>query len=445
MLGGSFWIALFRNAISSSLMLAFFLMLDRPRFSMKKTIWCYAAFDISLITIYSVWYLYANAIFVKYAAFSTLFVIGIFCTLMSGEVYYLSLYKMALAFYVFSVCTFCGVDVARWAFDGNLWVDIIVRFICMVIILTFTWKKFRKQFLGGVDFLIDEMDLFSVVTLFVSVMLGAIMAYWPNLQGFSVFNMVRAFLILFMAGVLQYTILHLYIHLGQEHYYQEEKELLEVNEQLLRRQMELMRESQQEMARHHHDMRHHMLLIREYAQNKEFDGLLEYLDQYEEEIKNSGRREICGNQAVNSILSAYDAKAKNKNISVETHVSLPLELPIRDIDWVAILANIFENAIHGCISSDKANKTIQMQIAKKGHKISIQCMNTCSGHIIFDKGLPKSNTGGGIGVSSILKTAARYQGETDFSVRNNMFVTRVILNLPPDRSNLSFPDELKQV
>ncbi len=429
MLGGTFWIALLRNTISSGLMLTFFLMLDRPKFTMKKTIISYIAFGISLITAYSIWYVFANASFVQYAAFSTIFVIGAFCSLMSGEVLYLSLYKMALAFYMFSVSSFCGVDVARWGFNGNLWVDIIVRFIVTVIILTFTWKKFRRQFLSGIDFLIDEMDLFSVVTLFVSVMLGAIMAYWPNLQGFSVFNMVRAFLILFMAGVLQYTILHLYIHLGQEHYYQKEKELLEMNEQLLRRQMELMRESQQEMARHRHDMRHHMLLIREYAQKEETLGLLHYLDQYEEEVKNSDRREICAHQAVNSILSAYASKAQNQNIFVETEVSLPLELPIRDIDWVAILANVFENAIHGCLDSGSSKKIIQIQIAKKGHKVSIQCKNTCSDRIVFQEGIPKSNTGGGIGVSSILKTVARYKGETDFSAKNGIFLTRILLNL----------------
>lgn len=430
MLGGSFWIALFRNAISAGLMLTFFLMLDRPRFPMKKTILCYLVFGVSLITGYSVWYLYANASFVQYAAVSTLFIIGVFCSVMSAEVLYLSLYKMALAFYLFSVSTFCGVDIARWGFDGNRWVDIVVRLICTVIILIFTWKKFRRQFLGGVDFLIEEMDLFSVVTLFVSVMLGAIMAYWPNLQGFSVFNMVRAFLILFMAGVLQYAILHLYIHLGQEHYYLAEKELLEVNEQLLRRQMDLMRESQQEMARHHHDMRHHMLLIREYAQKGEMAGLLTYLDEYEEEVENSRHREICSNQAVNSILSAYASKAKNNNIYVETQVSLPLELPVRDIDWVAILANVFENAIHGCVDSGSSRQVITIRIAKKGHKISIQCLNTCNGQVSFHKGLPKSNSGGGIGVSSILKTVARYQGETDFSVRDGMFLTRILLNLP---------------
>lgn len=282
MLGGSFWIAFLRNAISTVLMLSFFLMLDRPKFSMKKTAWCYIIFGVSMIITYSAWYLAADSSFVRFAALSALPVIGVFCSIMSSEVLYLSLYKMALTFYLFSVCTFCGVDVARWWFEGNLWVDILVRFVCFVLILIFTWFKFRKQFLSGVDFLLQEMDLFSAAALFVSVMLGAIMAYWPNLQGFSVFNMVRAFLILFMAGTLQYAILHLYIHLGQEHYYQAEKELLEVNEQLLHQQMDLMRESEIEAARIRHDVRHHVLLIREYVQNMEFDQLLVYLTQYDE-------------------------------------------------------------------------------------------------------------------------------------------------------------------
>ena len=206
MLGGSFFIALLRNTISAGLMMTFFLMLDRPKLSMKKTIWCYVVFGCCLIFGYSIWYLCYPAGFVKYASLSSLLVIGIFCGLMSSEKLYLSLYKMAVAFYMFSVCVFCGVDVARWWFHGNLWVDILVRIICMIPILIFTWKKLRKLFLSGVDFLIDEMDLFSAVTLLVSVMIGAVVAYWPNLQGFSVFNMVRAFVTLFMVGVIQYTI-----------------------------------------------------------------------------------------------------------------------------------------------------------------------------------------------------------------------------------------------
>ena len=312
MLGGSFLVAVFRNTVSAGLMLSFFLMLDRPRFPMKKTILYYILFGTLMIITYSMWYLYGNSSFVKYAGISILPVIGIFCGIMSRDVIYLSLYKIALAFYLFSVCTFCGVDVARWGFNGNLWIDILVRIICSLIILVVTWIKFRKPFLNRVDFLVEEMDLFSSATLFVSVMLGAIMAYWPNLQGFSIFNMVRAFLILFMAGVLQFTILHLYIHLGQEHYYQAEKELLEVNEQLLHQQMEIMRESEKEAARIRHDVRHHTFLIKEYVQKGEFDGLMEYLDQYNSDVENQKVKYICQNRAVNSILSVYARKAESQ-------------------------------------------------------------------------------------------------------------------------------------
>ncbi len=430
MLGGSFWVALLRNTISAGLMMSFFLMVDRPRFSMKNTIVSYIVFGISLILSYSIWYLYSNASFVKYAAMSTLLVIGVFCSLMSSEVVYLSLYKMALAFYLFSVCTFLGVDVARWWFNGNPWVDIFVRIAILSIILAFTWFKFRRQFLNGIDFLIEEMDLFSTVTLFVSVMFGAVMAYWPNLQGFSIFNMVRAFAILFMAGVLQFIILHLYIHLGQEHYYQAEKELLEVNEQLLHNQMELMRESEKESARIRHDVRHHTLLIKEYVQKKEFDELLHYLEQYSEDVESRKIKYICRNQAVNSILSAYEKKAKSQNIQVTMDVRVSENLEIRDIDWVAILANVFENAIHGCIYSELPETVINIYIAQKGNKVMIQCSNTSNGEVTFQKGLPQSNKGGGMGVFSIIKAASRYDGETDFSMENGLFVTRILLNLP---------------
>ncbi len=434
MLGGSFWVALLRNSISAGLMLSFFLMLDRPRFPMKKAIYCYIVFGVSLITVYSLWFLLAKESFVRSAAISTLPVIGIFCSLMSGEVLYLSLYKMALAFYLFSVATFCGVDVSRWWFGGNVWVDILVRFIIAVGILTFTWKKFRKQFLNGVDFLIEEMDLFSAMTLFVSVMLGAIMAYWPNLQGFSVFNMVRAFLILFMAGVLQYAILHLYIHLGQEHYYQAEKELLEVNEQLLHSQMDLMRESEKEAARIRHDVRHHTLLIREYVQKGEIDQLLAYLEQYGEDVENRMTKDICQNRAVNSILSAYAKKARSQDIEVSMDVKVPENLDIRDIDWVAILANIFENAIHGCIHSGLSKQTIYIYIAQKGNKVMIQCRNTNTEEVDFHKGVPRSRKGEGIGVFSIMKAVSRYDGETDFFLEDGVFVTRILLTPPPQNA-----------
>lgn len=435
MLGGSFWIALLRNAMSAGLMLSFFLMLDRPLFPIKKTVRIYIIFGMLLIVCYSIWYLFSYSSFIKIAPLSSLPVIGIFCSLMSRESLYISVYKMAAGFYFFSVAAFCGVDVARWCFHGNLWADLIVRLFCTIITLIFTWKKLRKIFLGGVDFLIAEMDIFSSITLFISVLLGAIVAYWPNLQGFSVFNMVRAAFTLFMAGIIQYTILHLYIHLGREHLYQSEKELLKLNDQLLRQQLELMKEAEKEATRIRHDVRHHILLIEESIQKGDMENLTSYLKQYSEDIAVKAEKPVCANKTINSILSAYARQAKSKNIVVTMNVKLPEGLMIRDIDWVAILANIFENAIHGCVYSKKPEQKINLCIFKKGTKIIIQCCNTSSENVNFHKGLPVSDTGGGVGVSSIIKTVSRYDGQTDFTVKNGEFITTILLNPPTPPEN----------
>ena len=429
MLGGSFWIAFLRNGLSITLMLSFFLMLDRPRFSMKKTIYCYIAFGALMLVGYNFWYLLDHPSFVKMAAFSILPIVGVFCSLMSREVIYLSLYKIAASFYLFSVGTFLGVDVSRWWFGGNLWVDILVRFLCYLAMLVFTWKKLRKLFLESVDFLVDEMDLFSTFALFISIFLGAIMAYWPNLQGFSIFNMVRAFFVLFIAGVLQYTILHLYIHLGREHHYQTEKELLELNEQLLRSQIDIVGESEKEAARIRHDARHHILLIRDYVEKGNMDNLLAYLEEYGEDVENRRAKLICGHPAVNGILSVYARQARAKGIVVNIDAEVPKDTVIRDIDWVAILANVFDNAIHGCNNSGKMEQEIDIYITKRGKKIIIQCTNTCTDDVIFQKGIPKSAKGEGLGTTSIIKSALRYNGEVDFAIEDGRFVTRILLNL----------------
>lgn len=133
--------------------------------------------------------------------------------------------------------------------------------------------------------------------------------------------------------------------------------------------------------------------------------------------------------AVNSILSVYARKAESQDIRTELDIRVAEDLEIRDIDWVAILANIFENAIHGCLCSGISENKIKLYITQKGNKVVIQCRNTSNGKVKFRNGIPVSDKGGGIGVSSIIKAASRYDGETDFAIKDNMFITSILLNI----------------
>ena len=204
-----------------------------------------------------------------------------------------------------------------------------------------------------------------------------------------------------------------------------------MNEQLLRRQMDLEREKEREAARMFHDVRHHCLLLAEYMQNGELEELASYVKQYGKEVekKQAERAPVCGNKAVDRILSVYARCAELEKIRVTMDVTVEEALAMRDIDLVAILANVFENAIHGCQNSGKERQEIDIYITQKGNKIVIRFRNTCISDIRFRNGFPEAGEGGGIGISSIVKTVERYDGEVDFSVKNDMFVTRILLNL----------------
>ncbi|MCM1181725.1 MAG: ATP-binding protein, partial [Clostridium sp.] len=354
--------------------------------------------------------------------------IGLFCALFSSDGIYMSLYKISTSFYLFSTCVSLGVDIARWFFDGNIWVDIIVRFVIMFIMLFVTAFKIRKPFLEGLDFLIEEMDAFIIVLILMTTYVGTIMAYWPNMQGFSVFNMTRAIYVFSIIGILQYTVFRMYFHLGKERYYRSEKELLELNEQLLSHQLEIVRESEEQAARVRHDIRHHCLLMEEYIKKGEKEKFFDYIKQYREDIESTNVQHICANEAADSILSVYANHAGQENIIVSMDVKLSRNIPVRDIDLVAILANVFENAIHGCIHSGKTEKEIKIRINQKGSKIVIQFINTCANDIKFRNGMPESEHG--IGVKSIVRAVSEYHGEIDFELDDGMFVTKILMNYP---------------
>ncbi len=429
MLGGSYWISLLRNGMGVGLMTVVFLLLDRPRFSMKKTLCCYVIFGLLAAAAFGFWYLLNRENFVRFAGMLAILVVGVFCICMSRDTLYLSLYKLTLGFYLLSVTVFCGIDISRMWFAGNLWVDVVVRLIIMAIVFVIV-AKVRSRFLKGIDYLREEMDWFSAVTVLLSILIAALVAFWPGPRVFSLFRFVRTMILFFMAGIIQYMVFELYLHRGKERYYQVEKELLETNERLIYRQLELMNESKEELARIRHDARHHCLLIEEYIRNGMHDKLLTYVKQFRKDIESQKTECVCGNETINSILSVYARRAAEKKIQVTMHAKVAGDIAVRDIDLVAVIANIFENAIHGCLASGEPVQKIHISVTRKGKKIAVQCRNTCASDVKLKNGVPKSDTGGGMGIPSVLTVVSHYNGEAEFSAEDGMFIVRILLNIP---------------
>ncbi len=82
--------------------------------------------------------------------------------------------------------------------------------------------------------------------------------------------------------------------------------------------------------------------------------------------------------------------------------------------------------------SDERECFIQFSIKKQKNKLIIYCRNTCKMETELKNGQPKTEFTGGIGVSSIIRAAEKYDGEYDFKNDNGVFVFRLIMNIPPE-------------
>ena len=118
MLGGSFWVAMLRNGLSAFLLMAVFLLLDRPRLPMKKTILYYAVYGTGLNFLYSLWYMVSIRSFVKFSGLSALLLVGIFCFAMSGFICLCTKWRLLFIYWlsalhwelIFPGCGLMGTD-----------------------------------------------------------------------------------------------------------------------------------------------------------------------------------------------------------------------------------------------------------------------------------------------------------------------------------------------
>lgn len=439
MLGGSVYVALLRYVISLTGTIILFSLMSAPRYDRKKTTICYIMFEIVLIFCACVWYVVDWMSCVKMSAFVMYLCFSVFATLMSSDPLYLSLYKLALTFYLLAVFLIGGIEVSIIFFHRNIWVDIITRIILIVLMIVFIDKKIKESIRGFGHYVETELDKFSIFIMILSILFGIGFILNPNVKDQTPYRLFQLMTNFFLTGALQLLVYRLYLHIGKEKEYQKENQLMQMNHRLLERNMELLEESVTSSRRIRHDARHHNAVIAEYARRGQNDELLEYLKEYNKETEESIVQQICSNTAVNNILTAYTRWAQQEQINVTLDVEIGVNLVIPNIDLVTILANAYENAIYGCIEVKKQSPEqacfIHLMLKRKRNKLVICCSNSCRRETEMKNGQPKPEFTGGIGVLSIVKTAENFGGEYDFKNDDGVFVFRLIMNIPSSDDN----------
>lgn len=203
-----------------------------------------------------------------------------------------------------------------------------------------------------------------------------------------------------------------------------QRKLVAKNVEYLQGQLIMARENAITAKAMRHDFRHHMQYIDQLLKWEKIQEAVQYIEEFINSLDAAGQQEFCHHVTVNAILNNFYNKARKEGISISVTADMPEYTVIADLDFVAILSNLLENAVNGCVECGSQGE-IKVNIHAKKEKLVIVCSNPCKPDLVLEDDIIKPK---GTGIESILMAADRYDGNVWYRLEDGRVTACVVLN-----------------
>ena len=219
-------------------------------------------------------------------------------------------------------------------------------------------------------------------------------------------NVIFLFIINFGSLLIYYIMLSLDGQLARN---------LELEEQQHYRDLEhiafqSLQERMEETKRMRHDLRHHIHMVNYYLEEKQYDKLQEYVNQYRNILPDGDRIHFCENHIINNLLFYFASQARENEIDFSVQVTIPNVLRVSDHEISVLLGNLLENSMEACLEQKQSKRRIIVKGKGDAHSLLFTIDNTCENDIKRNKQgdlLTTKPNGSGIGVNSAKKIVER--------------------------------------
>lgn len=120
MLGGSVFIALTRFVISVAGVIIFYVLISTPRFDTKRTVLFYSCFSVAVSLMLCIWYIKDWDNCIRMGPFTAYICFVVFAIFMSSGSLFLSVYKLALDFYLLALFLIGSIEISVIFFNRNI-------------------------------------------------------------------------------------------------------------------------------------------------------------------------------------------------------------------------------------------------------------------------------------------------------------------------------------
>lgn len=233
------------------------------------------------------------------------------------------------------------------------------------------------------------------------------------------------------------------------HQVKKERQTMQIQSELNRLQTEqsyyqILDQQNQELMIYAHDAKKHLAAIQ--ALNED-PAIGSYVTKLSEQLKDYSKSRSSGNKLFDVMLHKYDIDCKMRGITFEYDVKVCNLSQLEDIDLVAILGNLLDNAVTA--SEKSIEKSISLTTVYRNRYSVIIVSNSCdtppkqSGHHLIST---KSGAGfHGFGMKSVAKSIQKYDGdyEWEYDGEKRLFTVTVMLGSMSQCSDRVPPNSFK--
>lgn len=211
----------------------------------------------------------------------------------------------------------------------------------------------------------------------------------------------------------------IFLFFAYSHQVKKERQTIQIQSELSRLQTEqsyyqILDQQNQQLMIYAHDAKKHLAAIQALNEDPEIGS---YVTKLSEQLKDYSRSRNSGNKLLDVMLHKYEIDCKMRSISFEYDVKVCNLSQLEDIDLVAILGNLLDNAVTAAEKSEE--KWIVLNTVHRNAYSVIILSNSCdtqpkrSGNRLLST---KSNVNfHGFGLKSVAKAISKYQGDFEWS------------------------------
>ena len=175
-----------------------------------------------------------------------------------------------------------------------------------------------------------------------------------------------------------------------------------------------------------HDLRNHLTVVQGLLERNDTQGAIGYLEQMAGSQALQGVRRFSENEAANVVLSAKTEAMEQAGITADFVISLPKELPVADMDLVALLGNALDNAMEGVKNAEEKRIILRCKVNKG--MLMLRVENPIGVAVNPDLATTKTDKSAhGFGIPGMREIAERYQGTLDADVKDGRFILLICL------------------